>query len=371
MSSSQSGHVVHGGRALFLLAVVASLGLGVVTSEDNNPFTSVDCQPSSASSPSPAPLPPSSNNSNHPNSTSFRSNVVALLDALPSAAAPMGFASLSRGRGTDRAFVRGICRGDSAPGDCATYLRSAARNITSRCNDTSRRAGIWFDKCFVSYADTDASNAHEQEFRSILYNTGKVGNQDAFEVSYYALMRRLAARVVNGTGGTSSSSLPSAPMFATGEVVYDAAAPNGTMYGLLQCMRDRNATAAECDQCLQDSIRQLPGCCYGHQGGVVLGYHCNLRVEIYTYYNLALDAPPPLAPAPSSFIKTQKRGNLLLLAACVYEQLCIHRAFFIIMYVGTVTTAHLQPPSRPYPLDTCLPHPPLEPPAETGDFVRV
>jgi hypothetical protein len=177
------------------------------------------------------------------------------------------------------------------------------RNITSRCNDTTRRAGIWFDKCFVRYADTNASNnAHEQQYRSILYNAGKVGNEDAFEISYYALMRRLAARVVNGSGGTSSSSLPSAPMFATGQAVYDAAAPNGTMYGLLQCMRD--GTAAECDQCLQDSIRQLPGCCYGNQAGVVLGYNCNLRMEIYTYYNLALDAPPPLAlaPAPSSFI---------------------------------------------------------------------
>ncbi|CAO2201152.1 unnamed protein product, partial [Urochloa humidicola] len=37
-------------------------------------------------------------------------------------------------------------------------------------------------------------------------------------------------------------------------------------------------------------------------GGVVLGYNCYLRVEIYTYYDVALDAPPPLAPAPSSVV---------------------------------------------------------------------
>ncbi|TVT97124.1 hypothetical protein EJB05_57635, partial [Eragrostis curvula] len=87
-------------------------------------------------------------------------------------------------------------------------------------------------------------------------------------------------------------------MFATGEAVYDSNAPNGTMYGLLQCTRDR--TAAECNRCLQNTVQQLPSCCYGNQGGVVLGYNCYLRVEIYTYYDLALDAPPPLAPAPSS-----------------------------------------------------------------------
>ena len=97
-------------------------------------------------------------------------------------------------------------------------------------------------------------------------------------------------------------------MFATGEAVYDSAAPNGTMYGLLQCMRDR--TAAECDRCLQDSIRQLPVCCYGNQGGVVLGYNCYLRMEIYPYYDLALDAPPPLA-APPSIFAGERQGELL------------------------------------------------------------
>ena len=74
-----------------------------VTSQDN-PFTVVDCQPSSAPSPAASPSSPSFAN------TTFWSNVVALLDALPSSAAPTGFASLSRGNGTDRAFVRGMCR---------------------------------------------------------------------------------------------------------------------------------------------------------------------------------------------------------------------------------------------------------------------
>ncbi|KAF8654972.1 hypothetical protein HU200_061404 [Digitaria exilis] len=157
----------------------------------------------------------------------------------------------------------------------------------------------------VTYADTNASTAHEQQYRSILYNVNSVSNQDAFENTYDALMSRLAQRVVNGSGsgtGTTSASIPVAPMFATGEAVYDSDAPNGTMYGMLQCMRDR--MPEECNQCLQVSNRQLSSCCYGHQGGVVFGYDCKLRVEIYPYYDLALDAPPPPvvpAPAPSSF----------------------------------------------------------------------
>ncbi|CAO2189135.1 unnamed protein product [Urochloa humidicola] len=301
------------GRFLLVLAVVASLST-LATSQIN-----VDCQSPVAVPPSPAPLPSSSSTTTTTNST-YWSNVVALLDVLPSAAAPTGFASLSRGTGTDIAFVRGICRGDSTPADCATYLRAATRGITSRCNSTSRRAGIWYNKCFVSYGDTNASTTRELQYRAILFNSKNVSNKDAFENTYYALMRRLTDRVINSSGTASSP----APMFATGEDVYDPTAPSGkkTMYGMLQCMRDR--TAAECNRCLRDSIPKLLGCCYGHQGGTVRAYNCRLRVEIYTYYDIALDAPPPpplppLAPAPSNFVgdTTGKKGANVAVAVAL------------------------------------------------------
>ncbi|TKW08340.1 hypothetical protein SEVIR_6G022800v4 [Setaria viridis] len=310
MPSSPSGH--RQGRCLLLLAMVASLSTFVMSMDSR--FTLVHCQTSAAPSPAPSspspPPPPSSSSSTATNST-FWTNVVALLDALPSAAAPTGFASLSRGNGTNRAFVRGICRGDSAGGDCARYLRSAAMGIRSRCNSNSRRAAIWYDDgstvtypapmfCFVSFADTNTSTPDEQKYRHEMHNTGEARDKGAFENTYYTLMTRLAARVVNGSGDTAPASFPEAPMFATGEAVYDPGVPNGTMYGLMQCMRD--LTAAECDKCLQDSVPRLPSCCYGNLGGVVLGYNCYLRMEMYTYYDLKLDPPPPPAPAPSNFI---------------------------------------------------------------------
>ncbi|CAD6265784.1 unnamed protein product [Miscanthus lutarioriparius] len=276
-----------GSGLLFFLAMVASL-FTVVLSADSE-WTWFDCQSSLTAA------------SSSTNST-FWSNVVALLDALPSAAAPTGFASLSRGNGTDRAFVRGICRGDSTPAQCATYLQNAALGIRSRCN-TTRRAAIWYDDgstvtypapmfCFVSYADTNASTAYEDTYRQEMDNNFVVSNTAVLETAYSTLMSSLSGRVVNG------STTPSpAPMFATGAAVYDATAPNGTMYGLLQCMRDR--TAAECAKCLNDSVQQLPSCCRGHRGGIVIGYNCYLRMEVYPYYDLALDGPPLLAPAPA------------------------------------------------------------------------
>lgn len=86
------------------------------------------------------------------------------------------------------------------------------------------------------------------------------------------------------------------PMFATGHVTFDRDVPNGTMYGMGQCMRD--LTREECGRCLQDSVPHLPECCYGRQGGLVLGYNCYLRMEVYAYYDLALDAQR----RPSGFV---------------------------------------------------------------------
>uniref|UniRef100_A0A0D9ZHE6 Gnk2-homologous domain-containing protein n=1 Tax=Oryza glumipatula TaxID=40148 RepID=A0A0D9ZHE6_9ORYZ len=267
------------GSIVFLLVeVVAILFTGATSKDTTNPFTSLDC-PSPPPSASPSPRSSAIN-------ITFQSNVLALLDDLPSAAGPTGFASLSRGEGADRAFVRGMCRGDSTPDDCATYLRSAVLDINGHCN-SNRRAAIWYDKCFLSYADTNASTAYENSYHAELYNVNNVTDKVGFERTYYALMSRLRARAANDT----------VRMFAAGEAVYDPGADNGTMYGLVQCMRDR--TAAECDRCLNDSVQQLPSCCWGHQGGVVLGYNCYVRVEIYTYYDLTVDAQPP-SPGPSA-----------------------------------------------------------------------
>lgn len=136
---------------------------------------------------------------------------------------------------------------------------------------------------FVSYADTNASTANEDEYRQPFQNAALASNQEIFEGVFSSLMSNLTARVVNGTSSTSST----APMFATGAAVYDPSAANGTIYGLMQCMRDR--TPAECQQCLNVSVQTLTNCCSGHLGGMVFAYNCYMRMEIYPYYDLAID----------------------------------------------------------------------------------
>ncbi|CAM0907944.1 unnamed protein product [Alopecurus aequalis] len=166
------------------------------------------------------------------NSSVFRANLMELLSALPKAAAPTGFASLTRGAGSDQVFVRGLCRGDSPPAECLASLQVAVRDLGGRCA-SSRSAAGWYDKCCITFADTNAPVGYEELLGEVLYDGNKVSHPDSYERTYYELMKRLAARAANASAGT--------PMFATGEAVYAPGDPKGTMYGLAECMRDLSA----------------------------------------------------------------------------------------------------------------------------------
>uniref|UniRef100_A0ACD5V5R4 Uncharacterized protein n=1 Tax=Avena sativa TaxID=4498 RepID=A0ACD5V5R4_AVESA len=184
-----------------------------------------------------------------------------LLDALPSAAAPTGFASLrSGGTGRDRAFARALCFGDSTPpADCLRCVSDAARNITAGCG-TSRRAGVWTDACFVTYAiDTNASSPSADAFRSRAIISGseseRVGN-----VSEQSDLRNLAA-VARSLAPRAAADR--ARMLATADATAVASdyASRSTVRVLAQCARDR--TPAECQRCLEDSAREVARCCWG------------------------------------------------------------------------------------------------------------
>ncbi|CAL4942513.1 unnamed protein product [Urochloa decumbens] len=188
-----------------------------------------------------APKPPPSNNDG-----AFRANVLSALAELPSAAAaaPTGFAATrSSGGAGDRAFARGLCFGvgkrrGSSRGDCLACLSAAARDVVvagagSGCG-SSRRGAVWRAGCFLAYADTNASSAHEDAFRGWFYADG------------------------------------SGPAAALGS----------------QCAGDR--AAAECSRCANESARVVPAMKRrGHHlarvhgdAVVVVGYDCYLRVPI-------------------------------------------------------------------------------------------
>ncbi|XP_044345291.1 plasmodesmata-located protein 5-like [Triticum aestivum] len=211
--------------------------------------------------------------------------LLPLLDALPSAAARTGFASLGAGG----ALARGFCFGDPAPDPCLRCLSDAGRKTTGQCGDASRRAGFLNDGCFLGYADTNASSSAraDDDIGAVTFSGDAVPRLDDADVQkLVTVAQSLVPRSANGQ-------LPAVNATAT--------ASNGdTVRVLAQCATDRAAT--ECARCLRDSALQMArswGAAAGAvQGSVaaVLGSNCYLRFEI--------SAPPlPLGEQTRRMIK--------------------------------------------------------------------
>ncbi|KAM3383902.1 hypothetical protein ACQJBY_008513 [Aegilops geniculata] len=147
---------------LLLLFVLVAAAAAASDSEERPRVTPtlVQCHPPQAQA--------TANASSAKNATAFRANVVSLLRALPSAAAPTGFASLRSAGvvGRDAAFARGLCFGYATPSQCRECLSAAAKKLTDACGARGRHAGVWTDACFASYADANASSPSYDGFRA-------------------------------------------------------------------------------------------------------------------------------------------------------------------------------------------------------------
>ncbi|KAK3122869.1 hypothetical protein QOZ80_8AG0619520 [Eleusine coracana subsp. coracana] len=252
---------------LFILIAFATLS----TEANLNYNYTGDALPTYLDCPSLAPDQPSRNDT--ADNGNFRNNVVVLLENLPiDVASGGGFASLER-----------VC------------LMAFAQEINAKCSG-DRRAAALRGRCFLLINDTKASST--EGYLRLLNNVHNVSDKVAFQRTYHELMGSLSDRAANGTPQPTST----ARLFATGQAVYDSNATNGTIYGMMQCMPDAEE---ECSRCLKTSSAYF----FGQQGMTVFGHNCYLRMEIYPFYDLALNAqqrPANLVPP------TQERQALAL-----------------------------------------------------------
>ncbi|CAI9760054.1 unnamed protein product [Fraxinus pennsylvanica] len=84
------------------------------------------------------------------------------------------------------------------------------------------------------------------------------------------------------------------------------------LYTLAQCTPD--LSSKDCDFCLQNANSRLPTCCEYKKGGRVISPSCNIRYEIYPFYNATTVPAPAPAPAPAPVLApapapNNKQGN--------------------------------------------------------------
>ncbi|GFQ00664.1 cysteine-rich repeat secretory protein 38 [Phtheirospermum japonicum] len=174
----------------------------------------------------------------------FNTNLNQVLTNLTHSAPPnYGFSTAyaSSGKYTDCVFGLALCRRDVPKDNCTACLSNAKDNITRDC-PTSRRAAIWYDYCFLKFADYSFYGQIDTLNTYTMKSDENAPHPQKFYNKAIGLLRRLS----NQTGDAEG-------MFAKGHVSFG----NLAIYTMAQCTRD--ISKDDCRTCLGSAVDKLPG----------------------------------------------------------------------------------------------------------------
>ncbi|GMP75214.1 hypothetical protein CsSME_00032386 [Camellia sinensis var. sinensis] len=181
----------------------------------------------------------------------------------------------------DIAYGLFLCRGDVSTDVCQDCVSTASKQVVKKC-PKSKDVTIWYDVCMLRYSNQSIFSFADESVGSILGNNQSITDPNGFNDVLGVIMNDIATRASNGVSGKK---------FATSEANFTSLQK---VYGLAQCTPDLNAM--ECNKCLREGISNFPSCCDGKQGGRILFPSCNVRYELYRFYNAAGTAPAPPPP---------------------------------------------------------------------------
>ncbi|KAF7811121.1 cysteine-rich receptor-like protein kinase 15 isoform X1 [Senna tora] len=220
-----------------------------------------------------------------PNST-FQINLEALLSSLTSVAGQNddGYSTAVEGWGTtDSISGQILCRGDVTPATCQDCVDVAAKDIARLCPNQTESI-IFYDYCWLRY--TNQSFKFDSVIASGLVNVNSASDESKFKQVLSELLNDVAEKAANLQSSSGKK-------FGTHEVEYRS---GEKMYGLGQCTPD--LTLSECKTCFRTAIAYIGTCCAGKMGGRVLLAGCNIRYEMYAFYNVTTESAPPQLPPP-------------------------------------------------------------------------
>ena len=212
----------------------------------------------------------------------YQSNLNSLLSSF-SSNANVDFFATTRGSDTSEP-VYGLfnCRGDLTSQDCRDCVNAAVKEITNNCS-TQKVAIIWYETCVLRYSNRSFFSTVDKKPMIGMLNVQDVTDPNKFNQLLNASLIELLVKLAKETSNVPTG----ANKFGTKQVNMT----NQTLYSLVQCTPDLSGT--DCNNCLQDAIKILPSCCSGKQGGRIVFPSCNLRYELYQFYETVATVPPP------------------------------------------------------------------------------
>ncbi|CAL9037326.1 unnamed protein product [Musa banksii] len=244
---------------------------------------------------------------NYTANSTYKSNLDLLL-SLASSGSLSGFYNGTAGRSPDQVSGIILCRGDVTTADCSSCLATAGQVLLQLCPN-KRGATVWYDDCLVRYSNN-------QSFFSSTDNSPMaylVNEKDIAEVSRFD---KLVSELMSGIADQAAASNGSSKKFATG-TMSNFTSEFPIVYGLVQCTPD--LSRSRCRQCLQKLFDVIPNLFEGKQGARAVGVRCNMRYEVYSFYQstptLILTAPPASGGSGGSGKKKKNSTGTILAIA--------------------------------------------------------
>jgi hypothetical protein len=240
-----------------------------------------------------------SNRTSYGLNSTYRSNIVALMGSLATNASSsaVGFATAALGRAPDQVWGLALCRGDVNATSCASCLSLAPDIAFGLCRGV-RDVSIYYDRCLLRYSDTDFLASPDAAAATVQFGVNRDINITSDPGRYVALAADLIGALA-GWAARNSTRRYAAGVMTSGE---GFATTNRNLvhsiYGLVQCTPDQAPQA--CLGCLSRLRNDMPTVFSGTAGAQFNAVPCNLRYEMFVFYDSSpvvnLVAPPPPAP---------------------------------------------------------------------------
>ncbi|KAG2688290.1 hypothetical protein I3760_09G088500 [Carya illinoinensis] len=237
---------------------------------------------------------------NYISNSTYKANLNHLLHSISNTSTEIisnGFYNSSYGQNINEVHAIGLCRGDVQLDVCRGCLYNASYLLPELCSDHKEAIG-WYDQCMLRYSNRSILGVIETSPNFTMWDINNVSANYADQ--FFEAVRRLL-KVLR----SQAAARYSLRKFASG----NAAVSNfKTIYALVQCTPD--LSEQECNDCLLGASEGIPRCCDGKEGGRIARPSCDVRFEVYPFYNSTTKSPPPAhsPPAPPAHSPIRK-GN--------------------------------------------------------------
>ncbi|KAL3519546.1 hypothetical protein ACH5RR_017695 [Cinchona calisaya] len=255
--------------------------------------------------------------------SAYHANLNILLDSFSSINATNtdnGFFNSTAGRDiSNKVYGLFLCRGDVSNDVCKQCVADARTKIRQQCS-YEKTAIVWYNECFLRYSNESIFSRRDTSYWITFWNTNNVTQPDLFNPLLENLMNEITTQAANEGSGKK---------FATGDANFSAFQ---RLYTLAQCTPD--LSSFECMTCFSNAMSLLPSCCHNRQGGQVVYPSCNVRYEVYKFYDSTvtpapLPTPNIIPPLPRSSSPEKGRNSRAVVIAPIIVSVLL---FFVALF---------------------------------------